>query len=132
MFTKLLKRLFNRSNEKGQGLVEYALILVLVAVVAIVIMGTLGQSVQGVFCTVAAEFDPELAGCTAPADDEGEDQDEPKEQIWCETNGIGDGGHTYYELYWSDDGGTNWYYNNWQYWTGGHPECPFPHQHQHS
>jgi pilus assembly protein Flp/PilA len=33
------------SNEKGQGLVEYALILVLVAIVVIVIVSLLGGSI---------------------------------------------------------------------------------------
>ncbi len=36
-------------KEKGQGLVEYALILVLVAVVAIVILVLVGDSVANVF-----------------------------------------------------------------------------------
>ncbi|MFN8523023.1 MAG: Flp family type IVb pilin [Chloroflexota bacterium] len=36
-------------REKAQGMVEYALILVLVSVVAIVILGTLGTSVSSVF-----------------------------------------------------------------------------------
>jgi pilus assembly protein Flp/PilA len=40
-------------KEKGQGLVEYALILVLVAVVAIVILVLLGNSVKNVFQNVA-------------------------------------------------------------------------------
>ncbi len=35
-------------KQRGQGMVEYALILVLVAVVAIVILGLVGWSVQGV------------------------------------------------------------------------------------
>lgn len=35
----------------GQGLVEYALIIVLISVVSIVILGTLGQSVSSVFST---------------------------------------------------------------------------------
>ena len=37
------------TEEEGQGLVEYALILVLVSVAAIVVMTALGQSVSGVF-----------------------------------------------------------------------------------
>ncbi|GEM_PF-6800498 len=36
-----------RRSQRGQGLVEYALILALVAVVAIVILGVLGWVVQG-------------------------------------------------------------------------------------
>lgn len=36
---------------RGQGLVEYALIIVLVSVVSILILGTLGKSVSSVFST---------------------------------------------------------------------------------
>lgn len=36
-------------EEKGQGLVEYALILVLVAVVVIVILALLGPSIGNIF-----------------------------------------------------------------------------------
>jgi Flp pilus assembly pilin Flp len=36
-------------RSRGQGLVEYALILMLVAVVAIVIMARFGHSIQGIF-----------------------------------------------------------------------------------
>ena len=39
-------------KEKGQGLVEYALILVLVAVVVIAILAILGPAVGGVFSQV--------------------------------------------------------------------------------
>jgi pilus assembly protein Flp/PilA len=39
--------LFGR--EEGQGLVEYALILVLVAVAVIVVLTTMGNQIQGVF-----------------------------------------------------------------------------------
>ncbi len=39
-------------KEKGQGLVEYALILVLVAVVVIVILAILGPAIGGVFSQV--------------------------------------------------------------------------------
>lgn len=44
-------------NERGQGLVEYALILVLVAVVAAVAMQMLGGSVQSVFSEIAQRID---------------------------------------------------------------------------
>ena len=40
------------SLRRGQGLVEYALILVLVAVVVIIVVGLLGERVQEVFCDV--------------------------------------------------------------------------------
>jgi pilus assembly protein Flp/PilA len=38
---------------EGQGLVEYALILVLISVVAIGIMTTIGTQVSGLFTTVS-------------------------------------------------------------------------------
>jgi pilus assembly protein Flp/PilA len=39
-------------KEKGQGLVEYALILVLVAVVVIAILTLLGPAIRDVFQTI--------------------------------------------------------------------------------
>jgi pilus assembly protein Flp/PilA len=39
-------------QEKGQGLVEYALILVLVAVVVIVILALLGPAIGNVFSNI--------------------------------------------------------------------------------
>jgi pilus assembly protein Flp/PilA len=39
-------------NEKGQGLVEYALILVLVAVVVIAILALLGPAIGNVFSNI--------------------------------------------------------------------------------
>lgn len=41
---------------EGQGLVEYALILVLISVVAIVAMEALGLSVKGVFDRVTGQM----------------------------------------------------------------------------
>ena len=41
-------------DQKGQGMVEYALILVLIAVVVIVILGTLGHQVGNTFSTVSS------------------------------------------------------------------------------
>ncbi|MBN1890456.1 MAG: Flp family type IVb pilin [Thermoflexales bacterium] len=41
-------------REEGQGLVEYALILVLVAVVVIAILVILGNQVSGVFSSVVS------------------------------------------------------------------------------
>jgi pilus assembly protein Flp/PilA len=40
-------------DEKGQGLVEYALILVLIAIVVIAVLTTLGGKTCNVFSTVA-------------------------------------------------------------------------------
>ncbi len=41
-----------RDREEGQALVEYALLLSLIAVVSIGILTTLGQNVAGIFSTV--------------------------------------------------------------------------------
>ncbi|MBK6792414.1 MAG: Flp family type IVb pilin [Anaerolineales bacterium] len=43
-------------NEKGQGLVEYALILVLVAIVVIAALTLLGPFVAGIFSDINASF----------------------------------------------------------------------------
>jgi pilus assembly protein Flp/PilA len=43
-------------NKKGQGLVEYALILVLVAIVVIVVLGTVGDGVNNVFQQIVAKL----------------------------------------------------------------------------
>jgi len=40
------------SSESGQGLVEYALILVLVAVVVIAVLALLGPAIANVFSTI--------------------------------------------------------------------------------
>ncbi|MCK5683450.1 Flp family type IVb pilin [bacterium] len=48
----MLKRLF--VNEEGQGLVEYGLILGLIAIVAIAALSAMGTSVKGIFGTVSA------------------------------------------------------------------------------
>ncbi len=40
------------AKEEGQGLVEYALILVLIAIVVIAILGVLGNRVSGVFSQI--------------------------------------------------------------------------------
>lgn len=40
-------------TDKGQGMVEYALILVLIAVVVIAVLIVLGNQVQNTFCNIA-------------------------------------------------------------------------------
>ena len=40
------------TDEQGQGLVEYALIIVLVSIVAMVSLKLLGVTVDGVFATI--------------------------------------------------------------------------------
>ena len=47
-----------RPQEEGQGLVEYALILVLVAVVVIVMLTLVGGSITNIFGTIANELKP--------------------------------------------------------------------------
>ena len=43
-----------KSDQRGQGMVEYALILVLVSIVVIVILLTMGNQIQNVFSNVVA------------------------------------------------------------------------------
>ena len=43
-------------KEKGQGLVEYALILVLVAIVVIVVLALLGPAIGNIFSTIMASL----------------------------------------------------------------------------
>ena len=40
-------------QEKGQGLVEYAIILVLIAIVVIAIMGILGAKIKNTFSSIS-------------------------------------------------------------------------------
>ena len=40
-------------SDEGQGMVEYALILVLIAVVVIAVLIVLGNQVQNVFCNIS-------------------------------------------------------------------------------
>ena len=48
-----MKKFFAKMRkEEGQGLVEYALIIVLVSIVAIITLGLLGTTVSGVFTTI--------------------------------------------------------------------------------
>jgi len=43
-------------KEKGQGLVEYALILVLVSVVVIIVLALLGPAIGNVFSTIMGKL----------------------------------------------------------------------------
>jgi pilus assembly protein Flp/PilA len=47
------------SREDGQGLVEYALILVLVAIVVIAILTLLGPQIGNVFSQVVSALEPQ-------------------------------------------------------------------------
>jgi pilus assembly protein Flp/PilA len=50
--TEGLRRRLQR-NQDGQGMVEYALILVLIAIVVIVIISTVGKRVNNVFSNIS-------------------------------------------------------------------------------
>jgi pilus assembly protein Flp/PilA len=45
-----------REREEGQALVEYALLLSLIAIVSIVILGTLGHQVSRIFSSVSNQI----------------------------------------------------------------------------
>jgi len=48
-----LKNFFGKiSREEGQGLVEYALILVLIAIVVIAVLTTTGTSIESIFTKI--------------------------------------------------------------------------------
>ncbi len=50
----LLQRLRHAiTHDEGQGMVEYALILVLIAVVVIAVLIVVGNQIQNVFCNIS-------------------------------------------------------------------------------
>ena len=49
----LQRLLVSLARDEGQGMVEYALILVLIAVVVIVVLIVVGNQVQNVFCNIS-------------------------------------------------------------------------------
>jgi pilus assembly protein Flp/PilA len=51
-----VKKMLFAPKEKGQGLVEYALIIVLVAIVVIVILVILGPAISNVFSNIIANL----------------------------------------------------------------------------
>ena len=53
---KEVKAMLFAPKEKGQGLVEYALILVLVAIVVIVILALLGPAIGNVFSNIMSNI----------------------------------------------------------------------------
>jgi pilus assembly protein Flp/PilA len=53
----MLKKLMAKmQNEEGQGLVEYALIIVLVSIVVILMLTAVGTGVNSVFSAIAAKL----------------------------------------------------------------------------
>ena len=56
-----MKELLSRigtHEEKGQTLIEYALIVLLISVVVIIVLGLLGADIQGVFQQIRDLFAP--------------------------------------------------------------------------
>ena len=57
MYLRLQNRIESlKSREEGQGLVEYALIIVLVSIAAIIAMGLLGTAVSNVFSKITTSL----------------------------------------------------------------------------
>jgi pilus assembly protein Flp/PilA len=57
LHTRVMNRIRDLNREEGQGLVEYALILVLVSIISIAVLGVLGVDVDGVFEQVETALD---------------------------------------------------------------------------
>ena len=55
-------------NESGQGMVEYGLILALIAVVVIVALTTLGGKVKGIFNSAADKLSTDSTTSTTTTD----------------------------------------------------------------
>ncbi len=49
-----IARVLRHDDEDGQGMVEYALILVLIAVVVIVVLTTVGKKIDNVFSNISS------------------------------------------------------------------------------
>lgn len=57
MFLKLRYLLYRLvTGEKGQGMVEYGLILALIAIAVIAILGTMGGNLNTLFTTIAGKL----------------------------------------------------------------------------
>jgi pilus assembly protein Flp/PilA len=54
LYVQLITSINSLKSEKGQGLVEYALILVLIAIVVIAVLTTLGEKTCTVLSTVGS------------------------------------------------------------------------------
>ena len=67
-------RRLGRDSSDGQGLVEYALILVLVSLVVIVVLGMTGPIIGNVFSTISQELDS-IVGGRVDQDDESDPTD---------------------------------------------------------
>lgn len=116
----------SKVNEKGQGLVEYALILVLVAIVVIAAMMILGPTVGNVFNDVNSSLEGLTSGGggggslpTGPTDfgstqwKNGFDTSTPINN-YCASEGTGSN----YNLYSVNGGSYTYYIASGQPWTG--------------
>jgi pilus assembly protein Flp/PilA len=57
-----------RADKKGQGIIEYALMLVLVSIVVVVLLGVIGDRVNSTFSKVAGAFQAEPDEIRQPPD----------------------------------------------------------------
>ena len=55
---KLLNLLSQMKNEKGQGMVEYGLIIGLIAIAVVVTLGLLGDQVNAIFTSITTALTP--------------------------------------------------------------------------
>jgi pilus assembly protein Flp/PilA len=58
LFLKVTDLLNRAKREEGQGLVEYALILVLVSIAAIVALGLIGTNITTILNTISDHLNP--------------------------------------------------------------------------
>jgi pilus assembly protein Flp/PilA len=63
----VLMPLFSTSTRRGAALIEYGLLVGLVAVVAIGSVSTLGEEIDGTFANVTAELSSNTAGASTEA-----------------------------------------------------------------
>jgi Flp pilus assembly pilin Flp len=52
-----LSLLFGGRSERGQAMIEYALILVLVVIICLIILMVMGNTVKNMFCNIAGSLD---------------------------------------------------------------------------
>ena len=75
--------MYNHNLEKGQGLVEYALILVLVAVVVIASLTTVGDKITYIFGEVSVALDPGSGpACTKDAHKSAKQAGDAQHDAW--------------------------------------------------
>jgi len=77
-----------RRSDSGQGLVEYALLLVLVAVVSIVVLAVMGPSISNVYCEIVTT----LGGTCDSGGEESDDVDDEVNDVVAITRADYDSG----------------------------------------